>query len=116
MEAPTLTAARAAMQQPLPADRTARAVEVAEQFETIFVQQMVEGLRRTVDPTGDGGGLFGEGPGSETYTQWFDRSLGEHVSQAGRIGVADAILAQIRRSGQIATPAAPRTGGTDVVA
>lgn len=82
----------------------ARGVEVAEDFGQVFVQQLVEGLRRTSDPTGSGEGPFGDGPGSDTYTMWFDRLFGERIAAANGMEVADTIIAQLEKLEQIPRP------------
>ncbi|MBK8979975.1 MAG: hypothetical protein IPM29_29095 [Planctomycetes bacterium] len=82
-----------------------RAEQVAGDFEQVFVQQLVEGLRRTGDPTGAGAGPFGDGPGADTYTMWFDSLLGERVARTGHLRVADNVVAELERLGQI-----PRLG------
>ena len=46
------------------------AEKVAGQFETIFVKTMVSSLRQT-GVCGGEGGMFGDGPGAETYADWF---------------------------------------------
>jgi Rod binding domain-containing protein len=83
-----------------PGAALARAHRVAEHFEAIFVQQMVTNMRESTDLAGEGG-MFGSGPGSSTYAQWFDTYMSEHLAATGEIGVADAILAQLERTGQL---------------
>lgn len=82
-----------------------RAEQVAAQFEEIFVQQFVAGLRSTV-AIGDDKGLFGDGPGADTYTRWFDENFAAHVIRNGGVGVRDILLADWERIGQI-----PPAGG-----
>ena len=45
--------------------------------------------------------MFGSGPGADTYGSWFDTFMSEHLSDSGRIGVADAIMTQLSEFGQI---------------
>lgn len=76
------------------------AVEVANQFEQIFIAQMIQGMRKTqLHPEGDG--LFGTGPGSDTYAQWFDQHMSVHISKHGRLGIANTIINQLEQLGQI---------------
>ena len=82
-------------------DARARGVDIARQFEQVFVQQMVEKLRQTVDVNGDGEGLFAQGPGSDTYAMWFDRLLGERVQAESHLGVADAIVTQLEKHREV---------------
>ena len=81
-----------------------RGLEVAGTFEQVFVQQMVEGLRRTGDPTGTGDGPFGDGPGSDTYTMWFDRLLGERIAGTGELDIAGTVVRELERLEQIPRP------------
>lgn len=78
----------------------ARAEEVAKQFETIFTQSMVGGMRETAN-MGVGEGLFGEGPGTDTYTAWFDQYMSEHLSREGSIGLTDTLMRQFEELGQV---------------
>ena len=89
-----------------PVEALGRAHRVAEHFEAIFVQQMVTNMRESTDLAGEGG-MFGSGPGSSTYAQWFDTYMSEHLAATGEIGVADAILDQLARTGQL-----PAAGGS----
>ena len=81
-------------------DPRAEALETAQQFEQIFVQQMLAGMRKTSELAG-GEGLFGDGPGNDTYTQWFDNSMAEYLSNNGHLGIADTLMREFERSHQI---------------
>ena len=83
-----------------PAQKRARAENVAGKFEAIFVQQFVAGMRRTA-ALGEDSALFGSGPGSDTYAQWFDQHLSGHLLQNGGLGVRDTLLRDWERLGQI---------------
>jgi Rod binding domain-containing protein len=50
-----------------------------QQFEELFVQQMVGALRQSAGFGDEDGGLFGNGPGADTYAQWFDQNLAHQV-------------------------------------
>ena len=57
---------------------------------------------------GGEGGMFGSGPGSDTYSDWFDENVAKQVSSSGRVGIAEAVLADIERHHQITPqPAKP---------
>jgi Rod binding domain-containing protein len=105
-------------------DDRQKALSVARQFEQVFVQMMVANLRQSSQLGGDDGGLFGSGPGSDTFTQWFDDHMSQHLSRTGRIGVSDVLMREFERWHQI-PPAPPRpvplmhairNGGIDVAA
>jgi Rod binding domain-containing protein len=81
-------------------ERRERAEAVASRFEQLFVQHFVSGLRKTT-AIGESEGLFGNGPGSDTYTQWFDEHFASHVMNNGGLGVRDVLLRDWERIGQI---------------
>ncbi len=98
------------------------AQSVADQFETVFVRTMVSSLRQTAAVGEEG--MFGAGPGSDTYSDWFDQNLAEQVSHNGHVGIADQLMRDFARYGAIpkAPPKAPPhvttpklDGGIDVV-
>ena len=81
-------------------DSRVEALHTAQQFEQIFVQMMLAGLRKTSEMAG-GEGLFGDGPGNDTYTQWFDNNLAEYLSNNGDLGIADTLMKEFERWNQI---------------
>ncbi len=81
-------------------DARVKALKTANQFEQIFVQMMLQGMRKTSEMAG-GEGLFGDGPGNDTYTQWFDNHLAEHLSKNGGLGIADTLMKEFGRWNQI---------------
>ena len=87
-----------------------KAQRTARQFEELFVRSMISTMRQTAGTGEEGGGLFGSGPGSDTYTDWFDQHLASHMSASCRIGIADAIMREFERNHQIPElpPAAPK--------
>ncbi|MEI6128872.1 MAG: rod-binding protein [Planctomycetota bacterium] len=86
--------------------KRASALKLAKQFEEMFVQNMVSALRKTSEVGGEDSGMFGSGPGSDTYAQWFDQNLAEQVSSSGRLGVTDLLMKDFERNGEI--PPAPK--------
>jgi Rod binding domain-containing protein len=80
-----------------------RAGKVAEQFETVFVRTMVASLRQSASLGEEG--MFGSGPGSDTYTDWFDQNLAEQISKSGRVGIKQQIMTDFERDGAL-TPLA----------
>ena len=98
-----LSQIQAAQNGPTKIDRT-EATKVANQFEAIFVQQIVSKMREGSNLLGEDS-MFGSGPGADTYSDWFDTHMSEHLASSGRIGVADAILRQLDQLHQIEDPA-----------
>ena len=87
------------------------ALDTARQFEQIFIQQMLEGMRKSANIAG-GDGLFGDSPGNDTYTQWFDNHLSEHLSRHGNMGIAETLMKEFERWNQIPPAPAAETEGS----
>jgi len=64
---------------------------VAQQFEALFVQNMLKAMRQATPE----GGLFNSS-GMESYQQMHDQQLALEMSQQGGIGLADAMVAQLQ--------------------
>ena len=79
----------------------AKAEQTAAQFEQIFVQSMVSSLRSTAALGGDDGGMFGSGPGSDTFGDWFDQNLAEQISRTSHVGIATQLLKDLERHKEI---------------
>ncbi len=73
--------------------------EVAEQFEALFVAQMLKAMRDTLPKEG----LFSSSE-MTTYQQMLDQQLALNLSKSGSIGLADLIEQQLRPPGLIDTP------------
>ena len=87
-----------------------QAQQVAQQFEEVFVRSMVGTLRQSAQLGDDGGGMFGSGPGADTYGDWFDQHLAHQVSSTGKVGVATVLMREFERWHQIPpAPPAPTT-------
>ncbi len=77
-----------------------QAVQVARQFEEIFVRMMVQSFRESC--LGDEGGMFGTSVGSGTYEQWFDQHMSSHLARNSNIGIAEALIRDFQRLGELA--------------
>lgn len=99
MTGPTAHLVRAADSPALPPRQ--RAERVARRFEEVFVREFVAKMRETI-PTGSEEGLFGSGPGSDIYTQWFDTLMAHQLATGGGVGVAETLIADWERSGLLA--------------
>lgn len=131
--APTGTPAeRRAIDASQKADRAhAKALSTAHDFEAMLARTMVAALRQTGDLGDEDGGMFGSGPGADTFTDWFDERFADEITTKSRLGVAEQLLPELEhldkkamraltgtaRSAQrpIATPT-PGLGGVDVSA
>ncbi len=70
----------------------ARVGEVAEQFEAIFLRQIVRELRKTVS-FGEEKFMF-----TEAYSDIADEQLAEHLARSGGLGLAGVIRAYLEGS------------------
>lgn len=86
-------------------DRRRHALDVAGQFEAVFVRTLVQSMRQTA--TVGGGGMFGEGPGAGTYADWFDQNVATELGRGGGIGIAATVLADMQRHGELEPAARP---------
>ncbi|MGE3173674.1 MAG: rod-binding protein [Planctomycetota bacterium] len=83
--------------------------DVARQFEGVLVRTLVASLRETASFGAEGSGMFGGGPGADTYADWFDQHVTDELTDSGRIGVADVLMREFERWKQI--PAERREPG-----
>ncbi|WP_127470440.1 rod-binding protein [Thiomicrorhabdus aquaedulcis] len=83
-------------------DQRAALRPVAEQFEAIFVQQILQEARKV---SFDEGWL--EGGQGDFYKDWSDKQLAQNLSSKGTLGFADNIVEQLAPSlpGLPSTPA-----------
>ncbi len=66
-------------------------MEAARQFESLFIQQMMEGMRETI-PESD---LLDGGFAEETYEGMLDQAYSEKMAESGGLGLADKIYDQL---------------------
>lgn len=74
-------------------DRLKRA---AQNFEAIFVSQLLRNMRRSNTESG----LFGNGMSGDIYGSMFDEKIAEAIASKGGLGIADIIIESIKRNGQ----------------
>ncbi|WP_417517003.1 rod-binding protein [Minwuia sp.] len=70
-----------------------RARETAEDFEAVFLSQMLNHMNLGIDPDG----AFGGGKGEEAYQSMVAEKYGEAITEMGGIGIADSIYKEILR-------------------
>ena len=66
-----------------------REVEAIKEFESLFASMLVKEMRQTIE-----GGLFGDGPGADTYGQWFDTEMGNAIAKDNGLGLASVLRVQ----------------------
>jgi flagellar protein FlgJ len=100
--APTTSAAASSPER-------ARLHQAAQQFEAIFVRQMLSSARAA----NFGDTLWGDDQGNQTFTAMRDERFADLTAQSGTLGLAKQVEAQLAGRLAPAQPArAPATGGT----
>ena len=77
-------------------DPNAAINEVAEQFESMFIQMMLKSMRDALPKDG----LFSSND-METYTEMADQQIAVNMAKSGGIGLADVIARQLRPEGGV---------------
>ena len=75
----------------------AKAREVAEEFEAVFLSSMLNSMFTGIDSKGP----FSGGPSEEIYRSMFVDQIGKSVAVRGGLGIADSIYQQILRLQQV---------------
>jgi Rod binding domain-containing protein len=84
-----------------------KAEQAAQAFEKLFASMLVRELSRGLSE-----GFFGDGPGADTFTGWFEEHLGAALSAGRGLGVAEEVRASlIQKQGhaEVAGSLAPQT-------
>jgi len=79
-------------------DSQAALKEVAKQFESVFVQMMIKSMREASVPLQ--GELFNSQQ-SKAYTDMYDKQLGLELTKTNGIGLADVIVRQLSKPGEL---------------
>jgi Rod binding domain-containing protein len=97
MAAPNLLAeARIALQAAAPSSPSksanpGRASEAAEEFEALFLTQMIQHMFEGIETQG----LFGGGHGEDMFRDMLFQEFGKAIARAGGVGIADAVQREI---------------------
>jgi Rod binding domain-containing protein len=81
----------AAVTTPAPIDRSSRAYKAAQEFEAVFLSQMVQQMNIGLKSDGAFGGGFAE----QTYRSLMYQEVGRQMAQTGGVGIADAVYQEI---------------------
>lgn len=103
----TMPIAAATTALAIPAGRRAQIRQTAQQFEAIFVRQMLSAARKS-----DFGDTMTSSQGADTFTQMQDARFADIASQKGAFGLARMIEKQLlhreaQRAGHAPIPPAP---------
>lgn len=75
----------------------AQAREAAQEFEAVFLSQMLEHMFAGVSTDG----LFGGGQAESTYRSLMLTEYGRVIARAGGVGIADQVMAEILKLQEI---------------
>ncbi|MEO3429436.1 rod-binding protein [Pelagibius sp. CAU 1746] len=92
----TALAASLGRVQPSPAENAValkQAKQAAEEFESLFIAEMLSPVFESLDT----GGLFGGGQGEKIYRSLMVQEYGKAIAKAGGIGIADTVQREILR-------------------
>lgn len=84
------------------ADEAGSVKEVAQQFESIFINMMLQSMRKATERSG-----LMDSDAAQTYEAMFDQELALHLSEQGGFGVAEALERQIQMNQSRTRVAAP---------
>jgi Rod binding domain-containing protein len=68
-------------------DRNSAAWKAAQEFESVFLAQMVAQMHQGIETNGP----FGGGPAEETYRFLMHQELGRQMALSGGVGIAAAV-------------------------
>lgn len=78
---------------PSKAGEEAKLQEACEQFEEMFLTNMMKEMRKATPK----GGLFGESKGSDQFQDMLDQERAKHWSQSGGVGLASMLFEQMKQ-------------------
>lgn len=76
--------------------RRAQIRAAAEEYEALFIGQMLAPMFENLD-----GGLFGGGPGEAVYRSMLVEEYGKSIARSGGIGIADSVEREILKLQEI---------------
>lgn len=93
-------------------DPDAALKDVAQQFESIFINMLLKNMRSTNEAIGSG--LFSSAQ-TKQYQEMMDSQMSQSMAQSGGIGLSEALIRQYQtqQQGQISSPEAKERGDTD---
>lgn len=73
-----------------PTAANAKIREATQQFEGLFLAQMLEAMRKTA-PTG---GILPANSGEQMFRQMFDQEIAQRMAQSGGVGIGEMLYQQ----------------------
>jgi flagellar protein FlgJ len=69
--------------------------EAAQEFESLFIAQIMQTMRRTAPETG----LVGAGGGGRLFREMLDQELSKEIAHSGGFGIAEILFRQLAPEG-----------------
>ena len=73
-------------------DKTSELYKACQDFETLFIKQMLDSMRKTLSKADD---IQGTGPGQDLYNDMLYEEYAKKMSSTGQFGIADMIYQQV---------------------
>lgn len=87
----TASLARFKLSSPEAAMSDQAAKRAAQEFEALFLSEMLAPVFESIDTNG----MFGGGQGEEIYRSMMVQEYGKAIAQSGGVGIADAVQREI---------------------
>ena len=75
-----------------PIDKNSKLYQAAQDFESIFIKQMLDAMRQTLNKDDD---LFNAGTGQDVFDDMLYDEYAKKMAQTAQFGLADAIYRQV---------------------
>ncbi|MCS6860470.1 MAG: rod-binding protein [Abditibacteriales bacterium] len=69
--------------------------KATQDFEAIFVAQLLSQMRKAMAPPSS---LLGGGREEETFREWMDQEIGKSVARRGGLGIGEAVYRQLLKN------------------
>jgi peptidoglycan hydrolase FlgJ len=73
-------------------DKTSELYKACQDFETLFIKQMLDSMRKTLNTKDE---LIGTGTGQDMYNDMLYDEYAKKMSSTGQFGIADMIYQQV---------------------
>ncbi len=95
--------ARPAVRAPDDPVLAAQLRRATQRFEALFLETML----KSMDRSGDGNVLFGNGAGGEIYRTMVEGALSDELAETGPLGIAETLYRELAPAAGLSAPSAP---------
>ncbi|MSP68020.1 MAG: chemotaxis protein [Alphaproteobacteria bacterium] len=92
-----VAASRPGVEAPRPTKDPIAARTAAEEFEAVFLSQMLDGMFAGIETDGAFGGGFSEG----IYRGMLNQQYAKLIAKQGGVGIADAVMREIMKTQEV---------------